>query len=344
MKTVNGIWQQVIDFDKLYAAYLRAAKGKRFSLESMKFKTNLEENLIQIQNELIWKMYKPLPLRVFTIYEPKERTISAPAFRDRVVHHSLVAAIEPAFERRFISDTYACRKGRGTHCSMLRMVEFTRRAKREWGDYWVLKCDVKKFFPSINHIILKNTIRRAISDKEVLHLIDTIIDSAGENGLGIPIGALTSQLFANIFLDPLDHYVKETLSIKYYARYMDDFIVLGKSKEELREILQKITAFLANDRGLVLNHRTGIWPGRHGIDFCGYRIWPTHTLPRKRTVQAAKKRLKSISKRYPARESFEEARKILVSFLGYIRFCSGAKITESVLKRAAYCPKGDKND
>lgn len=344
MKTVNGIWQQVIDFDKLYAAYLRAAIGKRFSFESMKFRTRLEENLIQIQNELIWRMYKPLPLRMFTIYEPKERKISAPAFRDRVVHHSLVAAIEPAFERRFISDTYACRKGRGTHCSMLNMLEFTRSAKREWGSYWVLKCDVKKFFPSISHEILKATIRRTISDKEVLYLIDTIIDSAGENRRGIPIGALTSQLFANIFLDPLDHYVKETLSMKYYARYMDDFIILGKTKESMRATLESITQFLKDDRDLVLNHRTGIWPGRHGIDFCGYRIWPTHVLPRKRTVHNVKKRLKSIAKRYPAKEAFEAADKVLISFLGYIRFCSGKRITDSVLERASYSPKGDQND
>lgn len=341
MRTVNGIWASVIDYASLYESYKKASRGKRYTYESMKFRANLEENLIQIQNELIWKTYQPSPLRVFTIHEPKERTISAPTFRDRVVHHSLVSAIEPAFERRFISDTFACRVGKGTHQSMYRMREFSKSARREWGSYWILKCDIRKFFPSVRHDILKATIRRTIFDRDALWLIDTIIDSAGDSRAGIPIGALTSQLFANVYLDPLDHYVKDDLGIKHYVRYMDDFVIIGKGKHELRETLCGISAFLSMDRSLALNHRTGIWPAKHGIDFCGYRIWPTHVKPRKRTIKTAKRRLRAISRRYPSPDAFADARAMLMSFLGYMKHCSAWRSTEAVLERAAYRPKGD---
>lgn len=343
MNTANGIWPNVFDYESLYRAYKRASKGKRYNFDSMKFRVNLEENLIQLQNELIWKTYTPSPLRLFTIHEPKERQIAAPLFRDRVVHHALVAVIEPYFEKRFISDNCACRRGKGTHYAMHRMHAFTMRAHRDLGDYWILKCDIKKYFPSIRHDILKSIIRRTIADKDVLWLIDTIIDSFGAEGTGIPIGALTSQLFANVYLDTLDHYIKETLSRKFYIRYMDDFIVLGKYKAELTSILASISAFVADNLDLTLNHRTGVWPARHGIDFCGYRIWPTHIKPRKRTVKAAKKRLKGISKRYPAREAFEDARVLLMSFLGYMKHCSAWRSIKAVLERAAYRPKGGSN-
>lgn len=338
--TVNGIWADVIDFEKLYSAYNKASARKRFIGASMQFRQNLEENLIQIQNELIWRTYIPRPLRVFTIYEPKERQIAAPDFRDRVVHHSLVAAIEPHFERRFIFDSYACRKGRGTHQAMLKTRIMARDAKREWGSYWVLKCDIKKYFPSIRHDLLKKAIRRTISDSNALWLIDTIIDSHGE-GRGIPIGALTSQLYANIYLDQLDHYLKDNIGIRFYIRYMDDFVILGQTKTEIRSILGRVTKYLENELDLKLNSRTGIWPGRHGIDFCGYRIWSTHILPRKRTLKTAKKKLFAIAKRYPDRRAFEETRKVIASFSGYIRHCNAWRSTLSVLERATYRPKGD---
>lgn len=335
--TVNGIWGNVIDFESLYKAFGKASQRKRYTQSSMYFRQNLDENLIQIQNELIWRTYIPRPLRVFTIYEPKERQIAAPDFRDRIVHHSLVAAIEPAFEHRFLSCSYACRKGKGTHGAMVATQKMTRRAKRAWGSYWVLKCDVKKYFPSIRHDLLKAVIRRTIYDRNVLWLIDTIIDSHGEER-GIPIGALTSQLFANIYLDQLDHYLKDNLGIKYYSRYMDDFIVLGKTKQELMEVKGQIDEYLEL-LDLHLNHRTGIWPGRHGIDFCGYRIWPTHIRPRKRTIRTIKRKLSVLRKRYP--EGMQQIRKILASFLGYIKHCDAWRTTHSVLSRAVFSPKGE---
>jgi Retron-type reverse transcriptase len=153
-RTTNNLWDGVIDFENLYHAYRAAGHGKRYRYESLRFAENLEENLITLQNELIWGMYTPSPPRQFIVCEPKERLITAPAFRDRVVHHAVVNVIEPVYEKRFISETYACRKGLGTHAAMEHMLKCSRVAKREWGSYYVLKCDIRKFFPSVNHDVL----------------------------------------------------------------------------------------------------------------------------------------------------------------------------------------------
>jgi hypothetical protein len=215
----------------------------------------------------------------------------------------------------------------------------TQTAKRKWGRYYVLKGDVTKFFPSISHGILKQTIRRAIRDRRVLWLLDTIIDShstEGKEGIGIPIGTLTSQLMANVTLDPLDHRVKER-GIQFYARYMDDFVIIHQNKEFLHELWTDIDRFLDEKLTLKLNPKTTIYPGKHGIDFCGYRIWPTHMKPRKSTVKRAKKRLKKFSKLYNDNPHIlEHAKMSIMSFFGYIKHCSGYKTTLSVLKNAVF--------
>jgi retron-type reverse transcriptase len=338
--TVNGLWDSFIDFENIYRGYYAAARGKRYRDEVLAFKANLEDNLFSLIDDLRCDSYVPLPLRQFWITDPKRRLISAPAFRDRVVHHALVRIIEPVFERRFINESFACRVGRGTHAAMRHVFKCTQLAKRRWGDYYVLKCDVSKFFPSINHNILKRTIRRSLRDKRVLCLIDTIIqshESAGQDGAGIPIGALTSQLFANVYLDPLDHYLKETCQIKFYARYMDDFVIIHQDKAFLRELLGKIETFLHDRLAVNLNPKTELFPGKHAVDFCGYRIWPTHIKPRKRTVKRARRRLKKLARIYQNDpKSLEHAKASMMSFLGYVKHCSGLKTTRSILRSAAF--------
>jgi len=339
--TVNGLWDGLVDFENVYRGYLAAAKGKRYRNEVLSFKKSLEENLFSIIKDLKENTYKPLPLRQFWIIDPKRRLISAPAFRDRVVHHSLIRIIEPVFEKRFVKESFACRVGFGTHAAMKHVHHCTKLARREWGGYYVLKCDITKFFPSVNHEVLKKAIRRSISDRRVLRLIDIIIDSHGidnQVGTGIPIGALTSQLFANIYLDPMDHYLKENCRVKYYARYMDDFVIISRDKEFLRELLGKIAAFLSGLK-IRLNPKTEIFPAKHGIDFCGYRIWPTHIKPRKRTVKRAKKRLKKMAKVYRENPKiYEHAKASLQSFLGYIMHCNGWKSMKSVLRQIVFLP------
>jgi retron-type reverse transcriptase len=340
MNTINNLWKQVIDFENVYHAYCAAARGKRYRQESLDFKYQLEDNLCAIINELVWDMYQPSPIRQFLVTEPKKRLISAPAFRDRVVHHALCQVIEPVFEKRFITSSFACRVGRGTHAAMQYTLHCVQQAKRQWRTYYVLKGDITQFFPSVNHAILKQIIGRAIRDKKVSYLIDIIIrsyESPDQDGKGIPIGALTSQLFANIYMDQLDHYIKEVCQVTYYARYMDDFVILHKNKKVLQQLLCKIEDYLHEHLKLNLNPKTAIFPGKQGIDFCGYRIWPTHVKPRKSTVKRAKKRLKKMTQEYKTNPAIlEHAKASLNSFLGYIKHCSGFKTTKSLLKQAVF--------
>jgi len=344
-KSFNNLWNQVIDFENLYHAYRAACKGKRYRWESLKFKKNLEENLIGLQNNLIWNMYEPDPYRQFYVFEPKKRLISAPTFRDRVVHHALVQVIEPIFENRFVNDTFACRVGRGTHAAMRHVERCARAAHRQWGSYYVLKCDVSKFFPSVDHDVLKRIVGRTIADTWVMGLTDVIIrsyESADQDGKGIPIGALTSQLFANLYLNPLDHYLKEERRVKYYGRYMDDFVILHNDKQYLRELLSDIENYLHDKLRLNMNPKTGIFAGKNGIDFCGYRIWPTHIKPRKSTVKRAKRRLKKMAKDYKDDPSvLDHAKASIQSFLGYIMHCNGWHTTQSVLEGTVF--KSGKN-
>lgn len=332
MKSFNNLFEKVIDFENLYLAYCNSKKGKRYRMQALEFKKNLEENLIEIQNELIWQCYTSRGYRQFWINDPKKRLISAPSFRDRVVHHALVQVVEPIFERIFIYDTYACRVGKGTHAAVARLQSFTRIAKRNYGHYYALKCDISKFFPSINHDILKCIFAHYIRDTRVRKLYGQIIDSYEINGRGLPIGALTSQLSANLYLSPLDHYIKEVLHERFYVRYMDDFIILSPSKKRLRDDLDKIKRFLGYYLDMRLNPKTSIVQDKEGIDFCGYKIWPTHIIARKRTVKRMKRRLKKLARFYRTNPNIlPRARQTIMSFLGYMQRCNGYQTTKSVL-------------
>ena len=339
-KSFSYLWERIIDFENLYHAFREASAGKRYHWESLKFKANLEENLITLQNELLWDMYKPDPYRQFIIKEPKQRLISAPTFRDRVVHHALCHIIEPIFENRMIYETFACRCGKGTHAAVYHMQKCARSAQRKWGGYYVLKCDIKSFFPTIDHDVLMKITGRYISDKKTMNLIGIIIrsyESPYQDGKGIPIGALTSQLSANIVLTPFDHWMKEDNHIQLYARYMDDFIILHKDKQYLWELLCKIENYIHDELKLNLNPKTGIFPGKNGIDFCGYRIWPSHIKSRKSTIKRAKKRLRKMAWIYRANpEILERAKASLNSFLGYVKHCSGWRTTQSLLKAVTF--------
>lgn len=278
-KTYKNIYPAIYSFESLYEAYLRARKGKRYRSEVLRFAGHLEGNLIQLQNELIWKMYKTGRYREFYIYEPKLRLVAALPFRDRVIQHALVAAIEPIWESRFIFDSYACRVGKGTHAGADRAQYFLRREQQRSGRIYILKGDINKYFASIDHTILKQLLRRRIACPDTLGLLDEIIDSTPNPG--IPIGNLTSQLFANIYLHELDKFVKYTLKEPSYMRYMDDFIVVHHDKAHLQRIRWVVEAFLESRLKLVTNDKTQAFPvaaktGR-ALDFLGYKIWPTPT-------------------------------------------------------------------
>ena len=301
MKTHKNLFQEVCEFENLYNAYLKAKKGKNDIAEVLEFTYNLENELLKLQYELRNQTYKTGKYRHFIIFEPKERKISALPFRDRVVHHAICSVIELIFEKKFIYDSYACRKGKGTHAGVDRVQKFIKRVN---SNYYVLKCDVSKYFPSVNHEILKQIIREKIADKKLLQLLDKIVDSSEEQNVqsslqkGIPIGNLTSQLFANIYLTKLDEYVKYELKIKYYIRYMDDFVIMHESKKYLHEVKEKIIFFFISMKLTLHPKKANIFPIVLGIDFLGYRIYNNHRLVRKSTVKRFLKNVKGKLKKY----------------------------------------------
>lgn len=342
-KTYNNLYEQVYDFEALHAAYLRARAGKRQNAEVQRFEQDLEGNLIQLQNELIWGSYQTGTYRSFTIFEPKQRQVAALPFRDRVVQHALVAVLEPIWERRFIADSYACRPGRGTHRGADRAQAMLRQVKREHGQVYVLKADIAAYFRCIDHNILKMLVRRRVSCRRILALFDAIIDSANPlhpdtPGVGLPIGNLTSQLSANIYLHELDEFVKHGLRERHYARYMDDFIVVHHDKQHLHRVRERIEIFLAKYLRLRTNNKTQVFPvhGFRGraLDFLGYRIWPTHRKLRRSSIRRITKTLKRLQQLYAARQvSLERISQSINSWLAHAEHANARGLVLAVLGR-----------
>ena len=333
-RTASGLWSQVIDFENIHAAYLQARKGKRFRAEVLRDSLNAEEHLAILQNHLIWKSWQPGRQREFVVLEPKRRAIQAPPFEDRVLHHALVRVIEPIFEQKFIADSFACRTGKGTQAAVARTQHFLRLARRRWGDgVYVIKADISKYFASILHDVLMTEIGRAISDTDVLWLLRRIYRAYGhDDGVGVPVGALTSQLGANILLNRLDHFAKDDLALAYYVRYMDDFIVIVRNREEAARMLQ-LLGEAVNALGLSLNPKTAYHPWQRGVDFAGYRIWPTHILPRKRNIKRATADFRKLAKAYAAgRADPALVRQRVDAFRAYTKHCNAEKTTKHVLQ------------
>lgn len=290
-KTIKNCFYEKLTFENFLQAHIRASQGKKSKKEIILFEMDLENNIIRMMNEIKEGRYHFGKYREFLVYEPKERLIKSLPYRDRVVHQWYVEEfIKPYFYKRFINDTYACLDNRGTHKAVFRAQHQMRLMKRQYGRYYILKCDVKKYFYSINKDILFNILKKRISDKKLLEFSKLILNDGQK--IGIPIGNFTSQYFANIYLNELDHFVKEQLQIKHYIRYMDDFILLLRTKEEAKFCLNEIDCFLHNHLDLSLNRKSKYYPSNLGIDFCGYKIFETHILLRKRFKRKFKKSIR----------------------------------------------------
>lgn len=339
-KKLKNIYSKIYDFDNLYQAYLLARKNKRYRNDVLKFTDNLEENLIQLQNELIWHKYKIGKYREFYVYEPKKRLIMALPFRDRVIQWAIYQILNPAFEKMSIEDSFACRTGKGTHRAVKRLHYWLRQVNRKDKQFYYLKMDISKYFYRIDHDILINILSNKINDKETMELLKEIINSEDTAfGLplgfnvedvdvrlkekGIPIGNLTSQMFANLYLNELDQFSKRMLKLKYYIRYMDDIIILHDNKRELHDIKNIIEEFLENSLELHLNNKTAIRPISLGVEFVGYRLWNTHIKLRKPSVIKMKKRLKFLQKQYSKGNiSLRQVNFTVQSYLGILKHCN----------------------
>lgn len=259
----------------------------------MEFEANREDNLFHAIEVLKDGTYQPGEYRVFKVWEPKERIIMALPFFDRVIQHMIVNFIEPIFEKRFLFHSYACRKGKGVHEASKTLSKWLYELEVVQGKkIYAIKGDIHHYFQSVSHDILKAEIRRYISDKALLKILDRIIDHNGifPPGVGIPVGNLTSQLFANVYLNKLDQFVKHELKVKYYVRYMDDFIILSEDPAELRRLLAIIEEFLRRELRLELNPKTTILAAKNGINFVGYIHYKDH----KKIKKDAKRRLKKL--------------------------------------------------
>ncbi|MCU0567215.1 MAG: RNA-directed DNA polymerase [Oculatellaceae cyanobacterium Prado106] len=318
MKRSGNLWPKIIDFDNLLRATRQAQRGKRFRPNVLKFNYDLEQNLLRLHQELQDQTYEPGQYRTFRIYEPKPRLISAAPYRDRVVHHALCNIIIPLFERTFIHDSYANRTGYGTHRALKRFVEFSRQNR------YILQCDIEKYFPSIDHEILKTLLRRKIKCPQTLWLIDQIIDRSNEQDPiltyfpgddllvpclrrhGLPIGNLTSQFFANCFLNGFDHFVKEELKARHYLRYVDDFALFSNDRLFLQDARVALESYLTTLRLRIHPIKSQLFETKQGANFVGFRVLSLgETFPRdiclrvrSDNLQRSRVRLRSLQSAY----------------------------------------------
>lgn len=322
MKRIGYIYEKICSPENLRLAYEKARMGKTTRYGVVLFEKRLEQNLQQLQIELVDGSYKTSEYSVFTIFEPKEREIYRLPFRDRVVHHAIMNLLEPIWTSIFIENSYACIKKRGINGVL-------KHLKRDLKDVentgYCLKMDVRKFYPSIDHEILKAIVRKKLKDARLLNLIDGIIDSAP----GVPIGNYLSQFLANLYLTYFDHWLKEIKQVKYYYRYADDMVILAENKPYLHTLLKEIEHYLNNELKLQLKGNFQVFPvDSRGIDFVGYKFYHTHILMRK----SIKKRLCRKAAKLNKKEFTNRDYKMQIApWLGWAKHCNSRHLLKTIL-------------
>lgn len=346
MKRIGNIFDNVISLENLRLADEKARKGKLHSYGVQMHDKNRDANLIALHESLKNGTFKTSKYHIFKIYEPKEREIfRLPYYPDRILHHAIMNILEPIWVSVFNKNTYSCIKNRGIH-ACAKDVKRTLKHDPD-GTRYCLKIDVRKFYPSIDHEILKQVVRRKIKDSRLLALLDEIIDSVndtdsrglpirnfisdGQGGIieyalnapkkGVPIGNYLSQYFANLFLAYLDHWLKETKKVKYYWRYADDIVILAPNKETLHSLLHEIRAYLRDNLNLKVKRNYQVFPvDSRGIDFLGYVFYHSHTLLRKSIKQKLCRRVAKLNKRKiaPTKEQYKQQ---ICSWWGWCKYC-----------------------
>lgn len=346
LKRIDNIYPKIYDFENLYCAYLEARKCKRYRQEIMAFGQNLEENLITIQNELIWRTYHVGRYHEFYVHDPKRRLIMALPFRDRVVQWAIYRQLNPLLDKRYLQTSYGCRIGGGAHRAVKKLKEYLRL---QTGTAHVLKMDISKYFYRIDHDVLMGILRRITKDDGLLWLLHEIIysdhdfgidaddyDFSGPriSGVGMPIGNLSSQMFANLYLNEADQFAKHKLKCRYYLRYMDDIVVVSSDRDYLKTVRDEMEIFLRENLALKLNRKTSIRSETQGVDFCGYRVWRDHIRLRKKSALKMKHRLRWLRKAYGRGEAnLTQVRDTLMSYLGLLEHCDGYRLRKSILRR-----------
>ncbi|MBI5398401.1 hypothetical protein HZB03_02955 [Candidatus Woesearchaeota archaeon] len=353
MKTFRNLYADLCSYDNLYLAYKQARKHKTRKQYVTAFERDLKQNLLLLRTELLLHSYRPMPLKTFILRDPKTRKISKSDFRDRVVHHALCNIIEPKLERRFIHDSFANRKGKGTLAAIRRFEQFKRKVSMNLTTIkgtknikgFVLKADVKKFFDTVDHQTLLGIINRTIKDKKVMWLIKIILANHKTKigGVGMPLGNLTSQFFANVYLNELDQFVKHDLRARYYLRYVDDFVILNRSKEALQFYKEEIESFLKETLTLSLHPaKSRIFPLYRGTDFLGMKIFAHHKTIRRKNIRRFLQKLEEQCRRYDeGTANYDKIYDLLEGWCAYTKNADTHRLKRRILRQAELKFKGE---
>lgn len=326
MKRIGDLYNKVASIDNLVLADQKARKGKTKSYGVLKHDKKREQNIFNLHKVLVKREFKTSKYKVFKIYEPKEREIyQLPYYPDRIVHHAIMNILEPIWVSIFTADTYSCIKGKGIHAVLKDLKKDLRNNKDETT--YCLKLDIRKFYPSIDHDIMKQIIRRKIKDRDLLQLLDNIIDSAD----GVPIGNYLSQYFANLYLAYFDHWIKEEKKIKFYYRYADDMVILHNDKEYLHYLFKEIETYLSDNLKLEIKDNWQVFPvEKRGIDFVGYVFYHTYVLLRKSIKQNFCRKVAKLNKK---EISIETYRREICSWLGWCYYCNSNNLLNKIIKK-----------
>ncbi|MBU1876028.1 MAG: reverse transcriptase domain-containing protein [Nanoarchaeota archaeon] len=331
----RNLWKVLCSTKNLELAYKNARKHKTLRPCILEFEENLTENLDLLRTELLFHSYKPRPLKTFILRDPKTRKISKSDFRDRVIHHALCNIIEPLFEKRFIHDSYANRKGKGTLKAIQRFEHFRKKlSHNNTYQVFILKSDIRHYFDEVDHSILLKIIRKRINDPKVLWLIRRILSNySTSKRKGMPLGNLTSQFFANVYLNELDQFVKHKLKAKNYVRYVDDFVLLHNSEEKLTEWKEIIAQFLQEELFLDLHpEKTRIILSDHGVDFLGLNVSPFHKIMKKRNVRSFKRKLKLICEKFDNGEiTYDDVYDFLEGWIAYAKYADTYNLRRKII-------------
>ena len=317
-KKIRNAYDKYLTYDNLMYAHNKSKQGKGYKKSVILFNQKKEEYILWLYEALKTGTYRHGGYNVFYITEPKLRKIEASSYIDRIVHRWYVESFLQGFIKQFIYNSYACLKNKGMHIAAKDVQRAMQKCKRKYGEYYILKMDIAHYFQNIDKNILLDILKRKIEDPKVWWLTEKILYSK-KGDKGIPIGNYTSQIYANIYLNELDQYIKHNLKVKYYFRYMDDSIILLKDKEELKEILKKIKIFLKEKLKLELNTKTNIFKGKQGVNFCGYKINEYRLKIRTKGKKKLKQKIKYLKYKIKQGEmTSKEARKYLCGHIGYI--------------------------
>lgn len=346
-EALMSLYERIYDTKNLEESYKRTQSGNRkYRKEAIYFAMSKERKLRCLQKELEDRTYRPGSYIEFYVFEPKKRLVHAPHIRDKIVQFSIHTVLQWIYRSVFIKDSYACLEEKGTHEAVHRIQHYMRLAQWKYEEPYIVKIDVRKFFYSINRDILKTIYRKKIpeSEQDFLRILDMIVDSSPEGERGLPLGNVTSQDFANIYLNEVDQFCKRYLGLKWYVRYMDDICIIVKDRETARDVLAKIRTYVKDHLDLELNEKTHIYPLAQGINTLGFRIHTTHLEVRNSSKAAMKRRIKKIDEKVQSgRLTKKQAQQSVNAWLGHARHSNSYNLAKKIFEKYDYIQIEDKD-